>query len=89
MRLTILGVCFGWVFGFTSGFAVEYFGYDLWQKGVSLGVLTACIAAVAGAIVGGVADVLAFLRAAFPDHEKWPEADYSELPTFPGRRQKK
>ena len=83
MRLTILGLCIGWALGFAFGFAGTYVVKEYWEGSLIYGIITACIGAVAGSVTGGVADVLAFLRLAFPNAAKWQEADYRELPRFP------
>jgi hypothetical protein len=49
------------------------------------GIFLAGAGMIAGAVVGGVGDLLAFMRTAFPNRkaQSGPEADYKELPPLP------
>lgn len=83
MQRTIMGIGVGGVGGFATGFAVGclFVGHaDSAPLPAIFAVILGGAGVAAGAVAGGVADLLAFLRSAFADLDMTPglEADYGD-----------
>jgi len=81
MHRTAIGVGVGLFVGFICGFAVGQIFVRRFESdwaSASLGVESAGMGAIAGAVIGGIADLLAFFRQALLDLRGGPEADYRE-----------
>jgi hypothetical protein len=85
LGLAIGGPC-GALSGFVAGMVAEPNGPRTMALGFVLAVLAAPPAAIAGAVVGGVADIIAFLKERLPAPVALtPEDDYRDRPDETGR----
>ena len=83
MIRTAIGAAVGWAAGFAAGYAAEFLTSPAGaagspNRGALFGVLASTGGATAGAVIGGVGDILAFLRKTFPPRGRCPEADYHD-----------
>jgi hypothetical protein len=83
MIRTAIGAAVGGTVGLGATFVFEYLTSPagIGARGERVGVvavLAAMSGCAAGAIVGGVADILAFLRRALPPHASGAEGDYGD-----------
>lgn len=85
MIRTAIGVAVGGAVGFGVIIAAEYLTAPggIGTGGTRVGVVAVLAAeggAAVGAVVGGVADLLAFLRRALPPRPTGAESDYGDRP---------
>jgi hypothetical protein len=85
MIRTALGAALGATLGLGGTFILEYLTSPagIGKTGDRVGFVAALAAmsgCTAGAVIGGVADILAFLRRALPTRASGVECDYGDFP---------